>query len=32
MHSVALHRVPQGAHHVLLADHLVEGLGTVTAI
>jgi hypothetical protein len=29
---VLLDRVAQRAHHVLLADHLVEGTGPVTAI
>ena len=30
--AVALDRVAQGAHHVLLADDLVEGLGAVAAV
>jgi hypothetical protein len=32
MHAVALDRVRKRAHHVLLADDLVEGLGPVAAI
>ncbi len=32
VHPVALDRVSQRAHHVLLADHLVEGLRAVAAI
>ena len=30
--SVALDRVAKRAHHVLLADHLVEGLRSVAAV
>ena len=30
--AVALDRVGKGAHHVLLADDLIEGLGAVAAV
>jgi hypothetical protein len=32
MDAVALDRVGEGAHDVLLADHLPEALGTVAAV
>ena len=32
MHPVALDRVRQGAHDVLLTDHLGEALGAVAAV
>ena len=32
VNAIALDRVLQRAHHVLLADHLVEGLGAVAAV